>query len=137
MKIGEFHYVYLVQWKKDCLNKMAHHVVSWISTPPSVRDLEGIHERVGAVSDKFPVQPIVGILVSAKVSKKRLRQAAAWLNAYNPCPYSSYVVQQSPAKTHRGHSYRSKSRNGPAYNRATRRHKRKYKAVEITRQESR
>lgn len=115
---------------------MTHHVVWQVSVIPTRKALERFHERVGAVSDKFPVRPVVGILVSAKVSKKRLHQAAAWLNAYNPCPYSSYVVQRPPATTRRGHSYRSKSRNGPAYNRATRRHKRKYKAAETTRQES-
>ena len=112
---------------------MVHRVVLRVSEPPTKKDLEQFHKHVGDISDKFPVRHVEGILVSAgrRVSKKRLQQAAAWLNAYNPCPYSKYIVASTRIRTRRGYSYRSKSRNGPAYNGATRRHKRKYKVREI------
>lgn len=106
------------------------HVVLRVPMNPTRKDLERFHERVGTVSDKFPVRTIVGILVSGpNISKKRLQQAANWLNAYNPCPYSTYIVQQTLTRTRRGRSYHSKLRNGSVNNRATRRDKRKYRGA--------
>jgi hypothetical protein len=107
---------------------MTHHVVLQISMNPTLKDLERFHERVGAVSDKFPVRSIVGILISSGVSMKRLQLAANWLNAYNTCPYSTYIVQQK-SRTRRTHLYYSKSNNNVfSNNLVTRRNKRKYRA---------